>query len=223
MSQQQDDAFVKTFVMVLAALVVFTISVFVLAQIMAGSATTKAFEPVAVAERTTPVGQVKVAGTTENTATIEAPAAQKSGEEIYNTACTACHGMGVMGAPKFGDNAAWAPRIAKGVDVVLKSALNGLNTMPPRGGNPSLSDEDIKKTVEYMLASVQIKTTEQPAPVETPPASPASEVTAPPAEQPAPVETPPAPPASEVTAPPAEQPVPEEEAAPPAEEVPPTQ
>jgi len=182
---QQDDAFVRTFIMVLAALIVFTISVFVLAQIIGGSANTQALEPAAVSERTKPIGEVKVASAEDAAATTEA-AAEKSGKEIYDTACMACHNTGAAGAPKVGDNAAWAPRIAKGTDVLLNSALNGFNAMPPRGGNPSLSDEEIKKTVDYMLSTVQAA--EQPAPAE---AAPAPEAT-PPAEQPAPAEAAPA-------------------------------
>ena len=186
---QQDDAFVKTSIMVLAALVVFTISVFVLAQIIGGNAKTEAFEPTVVAERTKPVGEVKTESV-DDTATPTATV-QKSGEEIYNTACMACHNTGAAGAPKLGDNAAWAPRVAKGTETLVNSALNGFNAMPARGGNASLSDEDIKKTVEYMLTKVEA--TEQPAPVEATPATetaPAEAETAPPAEQPAPA-TPP--------------------------------
>jgi cytochrome c5 len=205
---QQDDAFVRTFIMVLAALVVFTISVFVLAQIMGGGTQTKGFEAAEVAERTKPVGEVKTAAA-DTATTAEAPV-QKSGEEIYNTACMACHSTGAAGAPKFGDSAAWAPRLAKGKEAILNSALNGLNAMPPRGGNASLSDEDIKAAVDHMLASVQAEATapEATPPVEEQPAAP--EATPPAEEQPA---------APEATPPAEEQPA-APEATPPAEEQP---
>lgn len=198
MSQQDDSAFVRTFIMVLAALVVFTISVFVLAQIMSGGVQTKGFATAEVAERTKPVGEVKTASA-ENTVTAAVAPVQKSGEEIYNAACMACHSTGAAGAPKLGDNAAWAPRVAKGNDALLNSALNGLNMMPAKGGNASLTDEDIGKVVTYLLASVQgnapaeaTPPTEQPvAPEAVQPATP--EVAPPAAVQPvAPEPVPPA-------------------------------
>ncbi|HEX2529878.1 MAG TPA: c-type cytochrome [Burkholderiaceae bacterium] len=74
------------------------------------------------------------------------------GEQVYNNSCLSCHGAGVLGAPKFGDKTAWAPRAAKGKDTLYSSALNGFQMMPPRGGNASLSDADVKAAVDYMVA-----------------------------------------------------------------------
>ena len=74
------------------------------------------------------------------------------GEQVYTATCLACHGAGVLGAPKFGDKAAWAPRIAKGIDTLHTNALNGFNMMPPKGGNASLSDSDLKSAVDYMVS-----------------------------------------------------------------------
>ena len=74
------------------------------------------------------------------------------GEQVYTATCLACHGAGVLGAPKFGDKAAWAPRIAKGIDTLHTNALNGVNMMPPKGGNASLSDSDLKSAVDYMVS-----------------------------------------------------------------------
>jgi cytochrome c5 len=62
---------------------------------------------------------------------------------------------GVAGAPKAGDKAAWAPRIATGKDALYKAALHGLNAMPPKGGNMSLSDADVKAAVDYMVSLVK--------------------------------------------------------------------
>ena len=103
-------------------------------------------------ERIKPVGQVNV-GTIAVVAQ-EAAAAPKSGKEIFETVCTACHSTGVLGAPKYGDKPSWEPRIAKGETILIQSALNGFNQMPARGGQPTLSDEEIKATVQYMLAAV---------------------------------------------------------------------
>ena len=85
------------------------------------------------------------------TATAAAPDAAKI-EKTYTTTCAACHGAGIMGAPKFGDKAAWKPRIAKGKPALYASAINGIKMMPPRGGNPGLKDDELKAIVDYMVA-----------------------------------------------------------------------
>lgn len=74
------------------------------------------------------------------------------GEKVYTATCLACHGAGVLGAPKFADKAVWQPRIAKGVDVLRTNAINGLNMMPPRGGNAALKDEEMNAAVDYMIS-----------------------------------------------------------------------
>lgn len=81
------------------------------------------------------------------------------GESIYKTKCIACHGSGVAGAPKLGDKAAWAPRIAQGITVLSQHAIGGFKgstgIMPPKGGFASLSDEEISTIVEYMVSQSQ--------------------------------------------------------------------
>ncbi len=77
------------------------------------------------------------------------------GEQIYNQACALCHAQGIAGAPKFGDKALWAPRIAKGMDALFTSALQGLGAMPPKGGQMGLPDDDIKNAVGYMVSKAQ--------------------------------------------------------------------
>lgn len=74
------------------------------------------------------------------------------GEKIYGATCLACHGAGVMGAPKFGDKAAWGPRIAKGAEALHTSAVNGVKMMPPKGGNMMLKDDEVKAAVDYMVS-----------------------------------------------------------------------
>jgi cytochrome c5 len=74
------------------------------------------------------------------------------GQQIYRQACAFCHDKGVAGAPKTGDTAAWNPRLAQGVDVLLASALHGKGAMPAKGGNPSLSEADIRAAVDYLVA-----------------------------------------------------------------------
>lgn len=82
-------------------------------------------------------------------ATFDPNAAPKvrSAGEIYTGVCSACHATGALGAPKPGE---WGPRLKKGMGTLLKHATNGFNSMPARGGDASLSDEDIEKTIKYM-------------------------------------------------------------------------
>jgi cytochrome c5 len=85
------------------------------------------------------------------TTAAAAPAAATDGKKIYDTTCVACHGAGLVGAPKFGDKAAWAPRLKEGMPAVYEIALKGKGAMPPKGGNSTLSDADVKAAVDYMV------------------------------------------------------------------------
>jgi|OpeIllAssembly_1097287.scaffolds.fasta_scaffold111457_3 cytochrome c5 len=85
-------------------------------------------------------------------ATAAADSELKLGQEIYVQVCAACHDSGLAGAPKLGDKVAWAPRIAQGIEKMLKSAIQGKGGMPPRGGQAGLSDEKIKAAVSYMVS-----------------------------------------------------------------------
>ena len=88
--------------------------------------------------------------------TAAAPAAAKpDGKKVYDTTCTACHTPGVAGAPKFGDKKAWAVHLAHGVDALYTTALKGKGAMPPKGGNASLSDAEVKAAVDYMVAAAK--------------------------------------------------------------------
>ena len=79
----------------------------------------------------------------------------RSAEVVYNAICKACHETGVAGAPKTGDKAAWAPRLATGNAALLKSAINGKNAMPARGGDTSLTDDELKAAVEYLTGKAR--------------------------------------------------------------------
>ncbi len=79
-----------------------------------------------------------------------APKVFKTGEQVFTAVCTACHTAGVAGAPKIGDNAAWAPFIKSGFDAMLNVALHGKGGMPAKGGNPTLSDFEVARAVVYM-------------------------------------------------------------------------
>jgi len=90
-----------------------------------------------------------------------APAAADGGKgaDIFKKTCAMCHQTGVAGAPKLGDKADWGPRIAQGNDTLYKHAIEGFNgskgAMPPKGGSPSLSDDDMKTVVDFMVAKSQ--------------------------------------------------------------------
>lgn len=79
-----------------------------------------------------------------------APKVFKTGEQVFQAVCTACHTAGVAGAPKVGDNAAWAPFIKSGFDAMMNVALHGKGGMPAKGGNPTLSDFEVARAVVYM-------------------------------------------------------------------------
>ncbi|KJR92751.1 c-type cytochrome [Burkholderia pseudomallei] len=129
----------------------------------------------AVAKRIAPLAQVDIKD-------ANAPRVYKTGEEVYKAVCVTCHGTGAAGAPKFGDAAAWAPRIAAGYDEVLHLALTGKGAMPPRGGtNPDdYSDYEIARAVVYMANQGSAKFAEpaQPA-ANAAPASGAAAASAP--------------------------------------------
>jgi len=83
-----------------------------------------------------------------------APAAggKADGKGVYDKVCFACHVQSVAGSPKLGDKAAWAPRLQAGTDALVQSVIKGKNAMPPKGGNPSLSDAEIRAAVDFMLS-----------------------------------------------------------------------
>ena len=77
------------------------------------------------------------------------------GKAVYDKTCAACHASGVANAPKFGDKAAWAPRIATGKDALVAAVIKGKGAMPPKAGAANLSDDDIKAAVDYMIAAAK--------------------------------------------------------------------
>ncbi len=150
MSAHNDTAFLRMFLMILGALVVFTIIILILANQITGSIEAERGEDprvrAAIVDRIKPVGSVNVASASAE------PAAPKSGAEIVASACNSCHGAGVLGAPKVGDKDAWVQRMNAegGVDGLLASAIKGKNSMPPRGGSTA-SDEELRSAIVTML------------------------------------------------------------------------
>jgi cytochrome c5 len=124
-----------------------------------------AMKPEALAQRIGPVAKLQLEGAAEVAPAAPAPAAKVAtvtpapaaagkpdGKKTYDTACMACHATGAANAPKLGDKAAWAPRIKAGADALYASALKGKGAMPPKGGNATLTDADVKAAVDYLVA-----------------------------------------------------------------------
>lgn len=105
-------------------------------------------------DRVAPVGKTNLASNPNpdlgKVVVAEAPAEEFSAEGSYNTSCAACHASGVLGAPKTGAPGDWTARLAAGIETIYNNAINGKGGMPARGGT-SLTDDQIKAVVDYML------------------------------------------------------------------------
>ena len=93
------------------------------------------------------------------TTTASADTSNATGEKVFKSVCFMCHQTGAAGAPVFGNKTDWAPRIAQGKPTLYKHALGGFTgnngTMPARGGNPSLKDDEVKAAVDFMVSKAQ--------------------------------------------------------------------
>jgi cytochrome c5 len=162
-------------VVVLAFVVPITL-IAMIAHLVIGADTAKgnpAMSEEAIAKRLKPVGEVAVdpsqpkpePAAPATVAAAPAPVAAApakggaadtgKGKSVYDATCNVCHTAGVAGAPKLGDKAAWAPRLKEGMPAVYAIALKGKGAMPPKGGNLSLSDADVKAAVDYMVGLVK--------------------------------------------------------------------
>ncbi len=122
----------------------------------------------AIAKRIQPVGEVSLKDSS-------VPQAAKSGEQVVNEICIACHGTGALGSPQIGDAGAWGPRISQGYDTLVKHAIEGIRAMPARGGNGDLSDMEMAGAVAYMANKAGANFKESaPAAAAPAPAAPAA-------------------------------------------------
>lgn len=164
MNQSDDRVFIRKFSGIILGLIAFTAVIIILAYSMRSDPDPDAnpSQLRLTEERIAPVAGVHAgseglaavataaAETQAAAPAVEGSAATANGEQIYQSVCMACHAAAVAGAPIPGSEA-MAQRLAdKGIDGLVASAISGLNVMPPRGGRPDLSDEDIRVAVEFM-------------------------------------------------------------------------
>jgi cytochrome c5 len=169
---KRDQKFFDMYSLVIGGLAAAALAILVLAMKMSdltqGVYTRDTDEyQAAVADRIRPFGQVYMPGEEQHAAaptveTLDEPApvaAALSGPQVYNSACLACHGAGIGGAPVLGNADSWSPRIAQGVDVLKEHAINGytgaVGFMPAKGGRVDLSDQEVGDAVEYMVGQSQ--------------------------------------------------------------------
>ncbi len=150
-----DKAFVITFLGVLGALAAFTFAIIIIARILTSDERSEdqAALDKAIQQRiaqpgtviTDPAALLKVSSAAAHT--------PMNGEQVVAQVCSACHGSGMLGAPKIGDKAAWGGRLKAdgGIDGLFASASKGKGQMPARGGNPDLSDDELKGAIQQML------------------------------------------------------------------------
>ena len=169
---QTDAVFLKHFAQLIAFLMLLCVSLIALGAYIYSShpSPVNPARDKVVEERLAPVGAV-YAGDTGRAAIAEAAAAAKAaaasqvayggtlkGDVIFGSLCHACHETGALGAPMLTDKAHWAPRLAEGVDTLVKHAIEGYvggsGNMPAKGGNPALSNEQVRATVEWMITQV---------------------------------------------------------------------
>jgi cytochrome c5 len=171
---KQDTHFIDVFSLVIGLLVIVAILLFALARVVARETQVQEVysEPdylASVADRIRPFAREAIAG--HNNAALAIvetkPAGQvgtalpvpKNGMQAFQQVCSTCHGPGIAGAPKAGDAAAWAPRIAEGKATLYQHALHGFQSngavMPAKGGRPDIPDEVIRQAVDYMVSMVK--------------------------------------------------------------------
>jgi cytochrome c5 len=187
---QADKSVITTSVALVSALVLLATVLFMVAALLG------TFDSVApeddsrrqavVLERIKPVARVSFEQPQPVAAAAGVKLVELSGKAVYDQACAACHATGAAGAPKIGVKEQWEPRFAQGLDVLVNHAVNGIRAMPAKGGNPALTEANIRDSIIHMLDETGFKIETAAA---EPPAEAASEATGPaPAEETAPAE-----------------------------------
>lgn len=174
---KQDTHFINMFSMVIGGLVAVALIFFIVAHSIGSHLEAKEMSSgpeyfKSVAGRVTPFEQEAIAGQNNAALAIKPMAGATaqaggsssgsgmptSGQQLFQQTCSACHGPGIVGAPKAGDKAAWAPRIAKGLPTLYEHALHGFTgrsgTMPAKGGRTNVPNALVEQAVNYMVSLV---------------------------------------------------------------------
>ena len=161
-----DRQFVIQFGAVLGVLMAAAIAFLILALLITSGDEEAGNDPLAkkvLEDRIKPVGEVYIGSVPAEGVALSGPAQPASapdsgfasGKDVYEAVCAACHTSGVANAPKFGDQAAWAPHLQEGMDHLYQTALNGEGAMPAKGGRTDLSEEQVKWAVDYMVEAIK--------------------------------------------------------------------
>jgi cytochrome c5 len=156
-----DAEFYKVFAIVSVIIIGLAIFIAILSNVFAGYASS-ASENYKVeiqsdtSQRIAPSGKINLASNPSIKQEVMVASVSETkiltGEEVYNTVCMSCHTSGAAGAPVIGNNNQWSDRLTKGKDTLYASAINGIGIMPAKGGVSSLSDNEIKSAVDYILS-----------------------------------------------------------------------
>lgn len=155
-----DAEFYKTFTIVSVIIIGLTIFIAILANIFAGDLSASNNDQAQIDnnihQRIVPSGKTNLASnpTIKQDVIVASVSESKafSGEEVYNNVCMSCHTSGAAGAPVIGNSNQWSDRLSKGKDTLYANAINGIGIMPAKGGVSSLSDDEIKLAVDYILS-----------------------------------------------------------------------
>lgn len=170
MSQEQDRVFFQKYSIIIALIAVAMVIFYIIANAIGGREDEYSAARASQTDANTqPAGQVNVAGETpagpapavaatdSGAAPDAAAGGADAGKSTYDGLCVSCHGSGLPNVPQMGDKAAWEPRLAQGMDVLYTHAIGGFvgasgMPMPAKGGNPALSDDQVKAAVDFMVA-----------------------------------------------------------------------
>lgn len=156
-----DAEFYKVFAIVSVLIIGLAIFIAILSNVFAGYASS-ASENYKVQiqsdtnQRIAPSGKINLASNPSIKQEVMVASVSETkiltAKEVYNTVCMSCHTSGAAGAPVIGNNSQWSDRLVKGKDALYASAINGIGIMPAKGGVSSLSDNEIKSAVDYILS-----------------------------------------------------------------------
>ncbi|MCV2403522.1 c-type cytochrome [Marinomonas sp. C2222] len=101
------------------------------------------------------IGKIVLIASITSVGVINTTQAARSGEQVFNTTCIACHISGAAGAPRLGEKADWQPRIEKGLESLLATSIKGIGAMPPKGMCGNCSDEELLNSIQFMIDNSQ--------------------------------------------------------------------